>query len=104
RTGTRLSVGGTVGSVDVAALPATVVDLQRRPLGGALRRRRGAHEPPTGEALGRLRPQLAEADHDALGRRGGVAGLDRPLLAAKSGSTRAPNQVSACRQRSPSAR
>src|SRR5215213_2170254 len=56
-----------------------------------------------GIALAGLRPHLVEADDYAALRRRGVELLDGPLFAAKSGSTRAPNQVSSWRQRRPSA-
>src|SRR3954449_259175 len=48
-------------------------------------------------ALGRLRAHLVQADDYAAGRCRGVELLDRPLLRAKSGSTRSPNQVSSRR-------
>jgi hypothetical protein len=54
------------------------------------------------EALGRLRTHLVEADDGAALRRAGVEFLDRPLFAAKSGSTRSPNQVSCFLQQRPS--
>src|SRR3954470_8969701 len=50
----------------------------------------------------RLRPHLVQADYDAAGRGCVVELLDRPLLRAKSGSTRSPNQVSSRRHLRPS--
>src|SRR5207248_3667378 len=80
------------------AAPA-VVDL----LPGALRLGPGrSHQPPARVALGRLRSHLVQADYDAAGRCCGVELLDRPLLRAKSGSTRSPNQVSSRRHLRPS--
>src|SRR3954451_16888931 len=57
-----------------------------------------------GIALARLRSHLVEADDYAALRRRGVELLDGPLFSAKSGSPRAPNQVSSWRHFRPSAR
>src|SRR3954467_12695515 len=91
---------GLEGAEHVAgdATPAAV-DL----LPGALRPGPGwLDEPPARIALGRLRPHLVQADYDAAGRCCVVELLDRPLLRAKSGSTRSPNQVSSRRHLRPS--
>src|SRR4051794_909710 len=91
---------GLEGAEHVAgdATPA-VVDL----LPGALRLGPGRlDEPPARVALGRLRPHLVQADYDAAGRCRGVELLYSPLLRAKSGSTRSPNQVSSRRHLRPS--
>src|SRR5262249_47248168 len=49
------------------------------------------HEPLAPIALAGLRPHLVGTDDDAAGRWSRVELLDRPLLRAKSGSTRSPN-------------
>src|SRR3954447_17368173 len=80
------------------ATPA-VVDL----LPGALGLGAGwPHEPLARVALAGLRSHLVQADDGAAGRWCRVESLDRPLLRANSGSTRAPNQVSSCRHLRPS--
>src|SRR3954468_14141132 len=61
-----------------------------------------SHELLAWVALAGLRPHLVETDDNAAGRWRRVELLDRPLLRAKSGSTRAPNQVSSCRHLRPS--
>src|SRR4051812_47808880 len=98
--GEGLAGRGLEGAEHVAGDAApTVVDL----LPGALRLGPGRlDEPPARIALGRLRPHLVQADYDAAGRCRGVELLDRPLLRAKSGSTRSPNQVSSRRHLRPS--
>src|SRR3954453_6393219 len=78
---------------------SAVVDLLPGPLGF---RAGWPHEPLTRVALAGLRSHLVQADDDAAGRWCRVELLDRPLLRAKSGSTRAPNQVSSCRHLRPS--
>src|SRR4051812_46726385 len=91
---------GLEGAERVAgdATPA-VVDL----LPGALRLGPGwLDEPLARIALGRLRPHLVQADYAAAGRCCVVELLDRPLLRAKAGSTRSPNQVSSRRHLRPS--
>ena len=95
RSGERLAGGRLEGPKDVALSPSAVVDL----LGGTLGwpvgvRRHGPDELLAGEALGRLRTHLVEADDDGALRRRRVEPLDGPLFSAKSGSTRSPNQVS----------
>ena len=76
---------------DIAFAASAVVDL----LLGPLRFGRGRLDhAPAGVAAGGVRPHLVEADDYAALGRGGVEALDRPLLRANSGSTRAPNQVS----------
>src|SRR3954451_5984721 len=57
-----------------------------------------------GIALARLRSHLVEADDYAALWRRSVELLDGPLFSAKSGSSRAPNQVSSWRHLRPSAR
>jgi hypothetical protein len=59
---------------------------------------RGADELPAREALGRLGPHLVEADDGRALRRRGREPPDDPLLSAKSGSIRSPNQVSCWRE------
>ena len=61
-----------------------------------------SHQPSTRVAPGRLRPHLVQADDYAARRCRRVELLDRPLLRAKSGATRSPNQVSSCRRLRPS--
>src|SRR3954454_22843209 len=61
-----------------------------------------SHELLAWVALAGLRPHLVETGDNAAGRWRRVELLDRPLLRAKSGSTRAPNQVSSCRHLRPS--
>src|ERR1700760_2356767 len=51
-------------------------------------------EAPTGIALGGLGSHFVKTDDNTVLGWGGVEVLDSPLLRAKSGSTRAPNQVS----------
>src|SRR5918993_9883 len=80
------------------AAPA-IIDLLPSPL------RLGAgrlHEPLAWVALAGLRSHLVEANDDAVDRWRGVELLNRPLLRAKSGSTRSPNQVSSRRHLRPS--
>src|SRR4051794_4995748 len=60
------------------------------------------HQPSARIALAGLRTHLIQADNYAARRCFGVKLLDRPLLRANSGSTRAPNQVSSCRHLRPS--
>src|SRR5688572_27823448 len=88
------------GAEDIArdTTPA-VVDLLPGPLGlgtGWL------HKLLARVALAGLRSHLVQADDDAAGRCCRVELLDRPLLRAKSGSTRSPNQLSSCRHLRPS--
>ena len=87
------------GAQDRAFPAAAGVDLLRGALGGAF-----AHvdELVAREALRRFRPHLVEADDDASRWSSRVEVFDGPLFAAKSGSTRSPNQVSCLRQRKPS--
>src|SRR6187200_239406 len=85
---------------DIAGNPApAVVDLLPGPLGF---RASWAHQPLARVALAGLRPHLVEADNDTAGRCLRVEVLNGPLFCAKSGSTRAPNQVSSCRHLRPS--
>src|SRR6478672_9311943 len=85
---------------DIASNPApAVVDLLPGPLGF---RASWAHQPLARVALAGLRPHLVEADNDTAGRCLRVEVLNGPLFCAKSGSTRAPNQVSSCRHLRPS--
>src|SRR5579875_1178651 len=57
----------------------------------------------TREGFGRFRPPFVQTDHETARWRLRIESLNGPLFCAKSGSTRAPNQVSCCRQRKPSA-
>src|SRR5260221_6649121 len=92
----RRAGGGLKGAEDVAALAPAVVDLLAGAPGGTPRLLTGGgpqHALPR-PALGRFRPHLVETDHDAALRRTSIQRFYRPLFAANSGSTRAPNQVS----------
>src|SRR6266436_5349218 len=91
---------GAEGAEEVALAPSAIVDLLLRPLGGS---RPHVHRLLAAERLGRFWPQLVQTDHDAACWGRAVELFNRPLFRAKSGSTRAPNQVSCSRQRSPSA-
>src|SRR4051794_19910582 len=79
--------------------PTAVIDLLPAPFGLGTRR---PDELPARMALGLLRSHLVQADDYAACRRRRIELFDRPLFFAKSGSTRAPNQVSSWRQRRPS--
>src|SRR5215218_4560371 len=78
-----------------------VVDLLSGPLGARPGR---LDQALPGIALAGLRSHLVKADDYAALRQRGVELLDGPLFSAKSGSTRAPNQVSSWRHFRPSAR
>jgi len=94
--------GGPERPEAVAAAAPPVVDrLRRAGCGGGGGGR--AAQALAAITLGALQPQRIHADDGAAGGQVDVARCYRPLLAAKSGSTRAPNQVSCARQRSPSA-
>src|SRR5215204_235065 len=95
RAGRRLQ-----GAEDIACrATSAVVDLLPGSLGlGAS----WPHQPLALVALAGLRSHLVEADDDSAGRCCRVELLDRPLLRAKSGSTRLPNQVSSWRHLRPS--
>src|SRR3954468_8839775 len=100
--GLRVSTaaGGLESTEDIAGVIASaIVDLLFGPLGlGRCR----FYELLAWKALRRLWPHLVQADHDAADRRRCVELLDDPLFLAKSGSTRAPNQVSSWRHFRPS--
>ena len=88
------------GAKHIAGNPApAVINLLRGALSLAAR---WPHELLAGIALARLRPHLVDAEDNTAGRRRRVELLDRPLFRAKSGSTRAPNQVSSWRHFRPS--
>src|SRR5581483_11684013 len=97
--GERLSGGRLERPEDVALAPPAIVDLLPRSLGGSLRR---VYHALAGIGLGRFRSHLIHTDHDATSWGLGVEPFNRPLFAAKSGSTRLPNHVSWVRHRSPS--
>jgi hypothetical protein len=91
--------GRAEGAEDISFAAAAVVDLLLGSTGGAALTvgpvpRRGDDGLLAGDALGCLRPHLVKADDDRTRGRLRVEALDRPLFAAKSGSTRSPNQVS----------
>src|SRR5690242_12722596 len=95
----------TEGAKHVAALAAAIVDL----LAGAARwaacrflTRRPHHDALARPTLGRLWPHLIQTHDNTPLRRLYIERFSRPLFAAKSGSTRSPNQVSCLRQRKPS--
>ena len=84
--------GGPKGAKHLAGdVAPTIVDL----LFGAFRPRPGRlDEASAGVALGGLRSHLVKTDDTTGVGRSGVEVLDSPLLRSKSGSTRAPSQVS----------
>src|SRR5260370_30147161 len=92
--------GWAEGAEEGARAPSAIVQLRLGPLGRPAVH--GAHL-LAGKRLGRLGSQLVQIDHDAAFWWRAVELFNRPLFRAKSGSTRAPNQVSCSRQRSPSA-
>src|SRR4051794_29558663 len=98
--GESLAAGRLEGAENRAGnTAAAVIDLLPGPFGLGTRR---PDELPAWMALGLPRTHLVEADDQAALGRSGVELFDRPLFFAKSGSTRAPNQVSSWRQRRPS--
>src|SRR3954453_14196031 len=98
--GEGLAAGRLEGAENIAGdTAAAVIDLLPGPCGLGTRR---PDELPARMALGLLRSHLVQADDYAASRRRRVELFDRPLFFAKSGSTRAPNQVSSWRQRRPS--
>src|SRR5262249_25731201 len=97
--GERLPSGRLERAEDVALAAPAIVNLLLGSLSRTLRR---VDQALAGERLGRLGAHLVQADHDATCWWLGVEALNRPLLAANSGSTRWPNQVSCVRQRNPS--
>lgn len=72
------------GAEDITLAAAAVVNLLLRSLG---RTRHRIHQALAGKRLGRFGPHLIQTDHDAARWGIGVKALNRPLLAAKSGST-----------------
>src|SRR3954462_6929572 len=98
--GEGLAAGRLEGAENIAGdIAAAVIDLLSGRFGLGTRR---PNELPAWMALGLLRSHLVQADDYAAGRRRRIELFDRPLFSAKSGSTRAPNQVSSWRQRRPS--
>src|SRR5690242_19001380 len=86
---------GLEGPKDVASSASTIVDLLR----GALSGTRGhIDESLAREGLCRFRTHFVETDDDAARGWAGVKSLYCRLFAAKSGSTRSPNQFSCLRQ------
>src|SRR5215208_5957800 len=98
--GEGLAAGRLEGAENIAGdTAAAVIDLLPGPFGLGTR---WPDELPAWMALGLLRSHLVQADDYAACRRCRVELFERPLFFAKSGSTRAPNQVSSWRQRRPS--
>ena len=90
--GEGLAAGRLEGAENIAGdTAAAVIDLLPGPFGLGTRR---PDELLAWMALGLLRSPLIQADDYAACRRRRVELFDRPLFFAKSGSTRAPNQVS----------
>ncbi len=92
RGGERCATGRLEGAKHVAGyITAAIIDF----LLGPLRPRPGwLDEASARIALGGLRSYLVKTDDDTVVGWGGVEVLNCPLLRSKSGSTRAPNQVS----------
>src|SRR3954449_7319102 len=98
--GEGLAAGRLEGAENIAGDTATaVIDLLPGPFGLGTR---PPDQLPARMAPGLLRSHLVQADDYAACRRRRIELFDRPLFFAKSGSTRAPNQVSSWRQRRPS--
>ena len=90
--GERSAAGGLQGAKHVAGYVATaIIDF----LFGPFRPRPGwLDEASAGIALGGLWSHFVKTDDNTVVGWGGVEALNSPLLRSKSGSTRAPNQVS----------
>jgi hypothetical protein len=110
----RLAISRLAGPEELPFAPPSVIALLGGPPGrfSALAGEHGwgwgvdlirRHQLPSRNALGTLRPQLIAAHYDTAWRRRGRERRDAPLLSAKAGAPRAPNQVSCGRQRQPSA-
>src|SRR3954464_1956927 len=92
RGGERSAAGGLQGAKHVSGYVApAVIDV----LSGSSRPRPGRlDDASAGIALAGLRPHFVKTDDNTVVGWGGVEVLDSPLFRSKSGSTRAPNQVS----------
>src|SRR3954471_21871582 len=101
RGGEGRAAGGLQGAKHVSGyVAAAIVDF----LLGSFRLWPGWLCPAlAGIALGGLRPHFVKTDDNTGVGWGGIEVLNSPLLRSKSGSTRAPNQVSSSRHFSPSA-